>query len=86
MPAEAKPTRRFIDKRALLLKVPLSYPSIWKRMKRGEFPAPRYDGSKNFWAEDEIDAYLASLPKRGCYPERIAEASFTPGKSTGGRG
>jgi predicted DNA-binding transcriptional regulator AlpA len=61
-------TRRYIDKRRLLEKVPLSYPSIWKRMKRGEFPAPRYDGSKNIWDEAEVDAYLASRPKRACYP------------------
>ena len=60
-------SKRYIDRKRLLQKVPLSYPSIWKRMKAGTFPAPFIDGQKNVWDESEIDSYLAALPKR-TYP------------------
>jgi predicted DNA-binding transcriptional regulator AlpA len=66
---QADPSRRYIGKRELLKKLPLSYVSIWKRMKRGSFPAPVVDGGKNYWCEEEIDNYLARLPKRSCYPK-----------------
>jgi predicted DNA-binding transcriptional regulator AlpA len=62
-----KPIQKLIDKRELLARVPLSYPSIWKRMRRGEFPQPFRLGGKNAWDESEIDAYLQSLPRR-TYP------------------
>jgi hypothetical protein len=32
-------------------------------MRRGEFPLPRVLGGKNIWAEDELDAYDAALPR-----------------------
>ena len=66
--------RRYIDKRQLLEKVPLSYVSIWKRMKSGEFPAPYVHGNKNNWDEDEVDSYLASRPRRDGYPGIAASA------------
>jgi predicted DNA-binding transcriptional regulator AlpA len=59
---------RYIDKRQLLERVPYSYVTIWKRMKAGTFPAPRVLGGKNVWSEEEVNAYLASLAKRDCYP------------------
>ena len=60
---------RYIDKRQLLARVPCSYVTIWKRMKAGTFPAPRVLGGKNVWSEEEVNAYLASLAKRDCYPD-----------------
>jgi len=69
---EIKSGNRWLDRRRLLEKVPLSYPTIWKQMKRGEFPAPVVVGFKNFWAEDEVDAYLAGRPRRDCYPQPTA--------------
>ena|SRR5215831_21280506 len=77
---EAKSGSRWLDRRRLLEKVPLSYPTIWKQMKRGEFPAPVVVGSKNFWAEDEVDAYIASRPKRGCYLQPTGDRR--PGSTT----
>jgi hypothetical protein len=38
-------------------------------MKAGTFPAPRVLGGKNVWSEEEVNAYLASLAKRDCYPD-----------------
>jgi predicted DNA-binding transcriptional regulator AlpA len=62
-------SKRFIDRKRLLQKLGLSYPSVWKRMRAGKFPLPYVDGQKNFWDEDEVDAYLAALPRR-TYPTK----------------
>jgi predicted DNA-binding transcriptional regulator AlpA len=55
---------RLIDKKELLAKVPLSYPAIWHRMRLGEFPHGVAVGSRTFWREDEVDQYIAALPRR----------------------
>lgn len=60
-------SKRYIDKRQLLQKLAMSYPSIWARMRKGVFPRPYVDGGKNYWLESEVDQYLSSLPKR-TYP------------------
>jgi predicted DNA-binding transcriptional regulator AlpA len=43
-------------------RVPLSYPSIWEKMRRNEFPRSRDVGGRSFWVEAEIDEWIASLP------------------------
>jgi predicted DNA-binding transcriptional regulator AlpA len=55
---------RGIEKRELLAKIPLSYPTIWKRMREGLFPRSRVIGGRTIWLESEIDAWLAALPNR----------------------
>ncbi len=55
---------RLIDKEELLARVPLSYPNIWERMKKGTFPRSRMIGDRTFWLESEIEEYIASLPVR----------------------
>jgi len=50
---KAATSRRLIDKRQLLERVPLSYPTIWKRMKAGTFPRPYVEnGAKNAWTDN----------------------------------
>jgi predicted DNA-binding transcriptional regulator AlpA len=60
----AEASKRYINRHELLRKVGFSYPSIWKRMKAGTFPAPFIDGGKNLWDEAEVDEYVASLKRR----------------------
>jgi predicted DNA-binding transcriptional regulator AlpA len=60
--SEAKP-KKYLDRRQLLQRYPYSYPCLWGKMRRGEFPLPRVLGGKNIWAEDELDAYDAALPR-----------------------
>ena len=56
--------RRLISKRQLLERFPLSFPTIWKMMCQGRFPRARIIGGKSVWFEDEIDAFLDTLPPR----------------------
>lgn len=52
-----------LDRKQLLQEVPLAYSNIWERMKRGEFPRPRYVGKKPLWDEAEIREWFSSLPR-----------------------
>jgi predicted DNA-binding transcriptional regulator AlpA len=42
----------------------VSYPTIWVRMCKGQFPRPRVSGQKSFWLSTEVEAWLAALPRR----------------------
>jgi predicted DNA-binding transcriptional regulator AlpA len=76
--AEAK-SLTFLSKKQVLARVPLSYPSLWKRMRLGSFPRPRVLGGKNAWLESEVDAFLAGLPPReySGNPKSVVEGKFT---------
>jgi predicted DNA-binding transcriptional regulator AlpA len=55
---------RILSKRQLLDKIPLTFPTIWARMRAGTFPrAVDYCG-KTGWIEEEIDAWIKARPKR----------------------
>jgi predicted DNA-binding transcriptional regulator AlpA len=62
----AKKPKRLLSREQILDRVPLSYPTILKRIDDEEnpFPAPRMIGSRPFWVEDEIDDYITNLPPR----------------------
>lgn len=41
--------------------VPLSRPTIYRRIRSGVFPAPLKDGRCSFWEESKVRAYAAGL-------------------------
>lgn len=41
--------------------VPLSRPTIYRRIRAGLFPSPIKDGRCSFWQEGEVRAYAANL-------------------------
>lgn len=53
---------RLIDKRTLLRLVPLSYSTIWKLMRRGEFPLSVVVSGRVFWRWQSIKTWLNELP------------------------
>jgi predicted DNA-binding transcriptional regulator AlpA len=55
---------RLIERPEVLDKVPLTYASIWQKMRDGTFPRSRAIGGRSVWVEDEIDAWIAALPVR----------------------
>ena len=55
---------RLITKREVIQRVRMSFPTIWKLMRQGRFPAARVIGGKTFWIETEIDVYIDTLPFR----------------------
>jgi len=76
---------RLISKSEVLRRVGLSYPTVWNRMREGTFPRCRISGGKSVWFEDEIEAWMAGLPKRrlkGDPPE--PQDDQTPKTASGG--
>lgn len=41
--------------------IPLSRPTIYRRIQEGKFPAPIKDGRCSLWNEAEVRAYAARL-------------------------
>lgn len=51
---------------------------IWRDVRAGQFPAPIELGPNSVaWFEDEIDAWLASRPRRTYGAETAPEAGVT---------
>lgn len=51
-----------IPLRTVLEKTSLSRPTIYRLIKKGDFPSPKKIGSKSVWEEDAVDRWLESLP------------------------
>jgi predicted DNA-binding transcriptional regulator AlpA len=56
---------RLLDKKQVIERVGVSFPTIWKWMRAGTFPRARVVGDlKSVWYEHEIEAWIAALPMR----------------------
>jgi predicted DNA-binding transcriptional regulator AlpA len=57
---------RLLTKRDVMVRVGVTFPTIWKWMRAGTFPRSRRLGSgkgaKVVWYESEIDAWATTLP------------------------
>jgi prophage regulatory protein len=53
---------KLLSRKEVLERVPLSYPTIWKKMQAGEFPRSRDIGGKGAWIESEIDRWITKRP------------------------
>ena len=73
--------RKMILRTELLKIIPLSFPTIWEKMRRGEFPLAVKLGSghtaKSAWYLDEIEDYQKSLPRVQVKPLTEAELANT---------
>jgi prophage regulatory protein len=59
-----KPALRFISRKEVLSRVPVSYPTLWAMMRRGEFPRSRaIVGRRCVWVESEVEAWIARRPR-----------------------
>jgi predicted DNA-binding transcriptional regulator AlpA len=55
---------RLLNKKQVLALVPVTFPTLWKWIRRGEFPAPRTIGNRPMWLETEILDWITSRPTR----------------------
>jgi len=51
-----------ISLNAVLTKTSLSRPTIYRLIKKGEFPAPRKVGTRSVWEEDAVNRWIQELP------------------------
>ena len=57
--------RRLVHKIELLERTGLSYPTLWKLMRKGQFPRSRVISTgKVVWMDSEIEAWFDALPVR----------------------
>ena len=55
---------RLLDRHQVCGVANVSYPTLWAMMRRGEFPRSRVLGGKSMWILQEIEEWIAALPKR----------------------
>ncbi len=61
-----KKCRNLISKRTTCEKSNLSATTLWRKVKKGEFPAPVQISSRRVaWYEAEVDEHNANLPRVG---------------------
>jgi prophage regulatory protein len=65
---------KLLRKSEVLEMVGVSYPTIWRWVRDGKFPAPREIGGKDVravrWVQSEIEAWMEALPTRVYSPAR----------------
>jgi predicted DNA-binding transcriptional regulator AlpA len=77
---------RFIDGRQLTAKFakaniqPQSREHRWRMIRAGEFPVPVRIGAKNYWVEEEINAWHAARVA-AALAARDATAAYSPSRS-----
>jgi len=55
-------SEQFISKSEVLQLTKLSYTSIYRRMKRGEFPLPiALSARSNVWIQSEVEAWVEEM-------------------------
>jgi prophage regulatory protein len=62
--AEMHTPLKLLFKAQVLERVGLSYTTIWKWMRQGNFPRSRVAGGKTCWIESEINAWIEARPVR----------------------
>ena len=65
---------RLISKRELRELIPLSDVSIWRKIKKNEFPAPIQLGPyKNAWRLEDVEAWIQAQASKGAskQPDRL---------------
>jgi predicted DNA-binding transcriptional regulator AlpA len=54
-----------LNKKQVIDRVGVSFPTIWKWMRAGKFPRARTVGDlKSVWLESEVEAWMSALPVR----------------------
>jgi predicted DNA-binding transcriptional regulator AlpA len=58
-------SKKILERAEVCAAVRLTYQAIWKKMVAGTFPRPiELTDKKVGWFADEVDAYIASRPRR----------------------
>jgi prophage regulatory protein len=59
------PTLKFLTKKQVLEKIPVTAPTLWTWVRQGKFPKPRSFGvNRVFWIEEDVDQWIRSQPVR----------------------
>jgi predicted DNA-binding transcriptional regulator AlpA len=74
--APRAPPVRLLGKPEVLCITGVTFPTVWKWMRTGQFPRARIIGqgpsSKSVWRSDEVERWLARLPTRALKGDKLA--------------
>jgi predicted DNA-binding transcriptional regulator AlpA len=59
---------RLLNKKQVLTLVPVTFPTLWAWIRRGQFVQPRIVGTRPMWVESEVVAWINSRPTRSYKP------------------
>jgi predicted DNA-binding transcriptional regulator AlpA len=62
--ARAELELRLIGRGEVLDRVGMSYPTLWYKMRRGEFPRSVVIGTRVAWYAHEVEEWLRDLPRQ----------------------
>jgi predicted DNA-binding transcriptional regulator AlpA len=69
---EKLPSPRFVMREELCARIGLTFPTIWQKMREGEFPLPRDLGGRPGWLDTDVSKWIKSRPKRQYKPLDVA--------------
>jgi len=75
---EAPP--RLLSRKQLLERVPLSFGTIWAKMRAGQFPRSYDIGGKSAWLESEVESWIRSRPLRALKGDAPVDMTTTQPK------
>jgi predicted DNA-binding transcriptional regulator AlpA len=64
---------RLLDRHEVCAIAGVRYPTLWKRMRDGDFPRSRVWGGRSMWRSDEVQAWLDGLKLRPLKGDAAAE-------------
>lgn len=62
------PSPRFVMRDELCARIGLTFPTIWLKMREGQFPLPRDLGGRPGWLDSDVSEWIRSRPLRGYKP------------------
>jgi predicted DNA-binding transcriptional regulator AlpA len=74
------PKPKLIDRKEVLSRIPVSFPTLWSWMRAGTFPRSRAIGGKSAWLESEVENWITSSPLRTLKGDPPAVTSKQPKK------
>jgi predicted DNA-binding transcriptional regulator AlpA len=74
------PKIRFIDRKEVLSRIPVSFPTLWSWMRAGTFPRSHAIGSRSVWFEHEVENWILpssrNSPRNGIGRDEISAAEI----------
>jgi prophage regulatory protein len=75
--------RRMLDEKMVLVLMPVSHPTLWRMMKKGQFPIPTFvSANRCFWFEDVVLAWQNEIEGQGRGAASLMRVRAPPAKTT----
>jgi len=62
---------RMIDRREVMHRIPVTYPTIWRWMQDGNFPRALNVGGKMAWLESAVEEWIMARPQQRIKGDKV---------------